>query len=352
GFSDFVSDTSFSVDRGIYDNPVSVVISTATPGAEIRYTLDNSKPTANTGMVYSSPVVISGTTVLRAAAFKEGCVPTNVDTHTYIFTSDVIAHPNMDTGVTQDAVYGPQMNDSLKSIPTLSLTFQGDVSRTEREVSFEMINFEDGHAQVDAGMERFGGYVTNFAKVSMRVVFRKQYGPGKLEFPLFEDQDYDIPPAEQFDGLDIRAGNHDMSARGAYMSGRFVDDSMIEMGQIASHGRFVHLYLNGIYWGQYHLRERWNASMLSEYFGGVKEDYPGSITKPKSDCSGAPEFCVPGWWISISTWIAPQFLLFSRNLFVWVSSDTFSPDSEHTPPCRFSDRLFLLSSSRPSQAGI
>lgn len=273
GFSDFVSDTSFSVDRGIYDNPVSVVISTATPGAEIRYTLDNSKPTDNTGMVYSSPVVISGTTVLRAAAFKEGCVPTNVDTHTYIFTSDVIAHPNMDTGVTQDPVYGPQMDESLKSIPTLSLTFQGDVNRTEREVSFEMINFEDGHAQVDAGMERFGGYVTNFAKVSMRVIFRKQYGPGKLEFPLFEDQDYDIPPAEQFDGLDIRAGNHDMSARGAYMSGRFVDDSMIEMGQIASHGRFVHLYLNGIYWGQYHLRERWNASMLSEYFGGVKEDY-------------------------------------------------------------------------------
>ncbi len=273
GFADFVADTSFSVDRGIYENPVSVVIASETPGAEIRYTLDNSKPTQSTGMVYSAPIVISETTVLRAAAFKEGCVPTNVDTHTYIFTADVIANPNMDTGVTQDAVYGPQMDDSLKSIPTLSLTFAGDVNRTEREVSFEMINFEDGHAQVDAGLERFGGYVTNFAKVSMRVIFRKQYGPGKLEFPLFEDQDYEIPPAEEFDGLDIRAGNHDMAARGAYMSGRFVDDSMIEMGQIASHGRFVHLYLNGIYWGQYHLRERWNASMLSEYFGGSKDDY-------------------------------------------------------------------------------
>lgn len=273
GFSDFVADTSFSVDRGIYDNPVLVAITSSTPGAVIRYTLDNTKPTASTGMVYSAPVVISETTVLRAAAFKEGCVPTNVDTHTYIFTADVIAHPNMDTGVTQDAVYGPQMDDSLKAIPSLSLTFEGDVNRTEREVSFEMINFEDGHAQVDAGLERFGGYVTNFAKVSMRVIFRKQYGPGKLDFPLFEDQDYEIPPAEEFDGLDIRAGNHDMSSRGAYMSGRFVDDTMIEMGQIASHGRFVHLYLNGVYWGQYHLRERWNASMLSEYFGGSKNDY-------------------------------------------------------------------------------
>lgn len=272
-FAGFVADTAFSVDRGIYDSPVSVAITTATPGAQIRYTLDTTEPTATSGMLYSAPIVISETTVLRAAAYQEGMVPTNVDTHTYIFTADIIAQNNMDTGITQDPVYGPQMDASLKAIPSLALTFQGDIARTESEVSFEMIGFEDGDAQVDAGMERFGGYVTNFAKVSMRVNFRKQYGPGKLDFPLFDDQDYDIPPAEQFDGLDIRAGNHDMSARGAYMSGRFVDDTMIEMGQIASHGRFVHVYLNGIYWGQYHMRERWNAAMLSEYFGGIKEDY-------------------------------------------------------------------------------
>ncbi len=273
GFSDFVGDTSFSVDRGIHEAPISVVISTATPGAQIRYTLDKSKPTATTGMVYSSPINISQTTVLRAAAFKPGFVPTNVDTHTYIFTADIIAHPNMRTSITQDPVYGPQMDASLKAIPTLSLTFLGNIDYTEREVSMEMINFEDGHAQVDAGMERFGGYIQGFDKVGIRVSFRKQYGPGKLSFPLFEGHDYDIPPAAQFDGLDLRAGNHDMAARGAYMSGRFVDDSMIEMGQIAPHGRFVHIYLNGVYWGQYHMRERWNASMLTEYFGGTKDDY-------------------------------------------------------------------------------
>lgn len=273
GFSDFVGDTSFSVDRGIYDSPISVAISTNTPGAQIRYTLDNSKPTATTGMVYSAPIHISETTVLRAAAFKPGFVPTNVDTHTYLFTADVIAHPNMRTSITQDPVYGPQMDASLKAIPTLSLTFLGNIDYTEREVSMEMINFEDGNAQVDAGMERFGGYIQGFDKVGIRVNFRKQYGPGKLSFPLFEGHDYDIPPAAQVDGLDLRAGNHDMVLRGAYMSGRFVDDSLIEMGQIAPHGRFVHIYLNGIYWGQYHMRERWNAAMLSEYFGGAKEDY-------------------------------------------------------------------------------
>ena len=64
-----------------------------------------------------------------------------------------------------------------------------------------------------------------------------------------------------------------MIDRGAYMSNRFTDDSMLEMGNIAPHGRFVHVYLNSQYWGMYHLRERWNAAMASEYFGGTKEDY-------------------------------------------------------------------------------
>ena len=231
GFTDFVADTTFSIDRGFYDAPIAVEITTATPGAQIRYTLDGSKPTANNGLVYGAPVNIAQTTVLRAAAFKADHVPTNVDTHTYIFPSDVIASPNMRTSVTQHPTYGPQMVDALKAVPTISLVFQGDVDRTEKEASVELINFEAGDTQVDAGMERFGNYVTNFAKRGMRLNFRKLYGPGKLDFPVFDGHDYPIPPAAQVDSIDLRSGNHDMSQRGAYMSNRFTDDTMLDMGQ-------------------------------------------------------------------------------------------------------------------------
>ena len=57
------------------------------------------------------------------------------------------------------------------------------------------------------------------------------------------------------------------------MSNRFTDDTMLDMGNIAPHGRFVHVYLNGTYWGQYHMRERWSADMASSYFGGSKNEY-------------------------------------------------------------------------------
>jgi hypothetical protein len=85
-----VSDTKFDPDRGFFDEPVEVVITTASEGAVIRYTTDGSEPTAGSGMIYNGPFAVSATTTLRAAAFKSGYYPTNVDTHTYLFLDDVI----------------------------------------------------------------------------------------------------------------------------------------------------------------------------------------------------------------------------------------------------------------------
>lgn len=274
GLIDFVADTSFSLDRGFYETPISVEITTNTLDAEIRYTTNGLRPTATTGQVYTNPITISETSLLRAAAFKTGYIETNVDTHSYLFPSDIITQSDMDTGITQDATYGPQMEDSLQAVPTISLAFLGNPEHDiEKEASIEFINFEDGHAQVDAGMERFGNRNTNFSKRSMRLNFRRLYGPGKIDFPVFDGHDYVTDPSEEIDALELRSGNHDMRQRGAYMSNRFADDSLLDMGNIAPHGRFVHVYINGAYWGQYHLRERWNASMLAEYFGGDKEEY-------------------------------------------------------------------------------
>ncbi len=283
-FGGFVGDTTFNVDRGFFETGFDLEITSTTEGAEICYTLDGSRPSATQGQIYSGPIRIDGTTVVRAMAHLPGFRPTNVDTQTYLFPTDVVDQPRMRTSVTQSPTYGPQMVDSLKAVPTISLVadnpgpFQnegGGNIRSETPASIEMI-FPDGTTgfQENAGMKHFGGYYTNFRKKSFRVAFRSDYGVTKLRYPIFEGTlEGDYPPAEKFDILDLRSGSHDMRSRGAYMSNRFCDDSMLEMGNLAPHGRFVHLYLNGEYWGQYHLRERWNADMASSYFGGRKEEY-------------------------------------------------------------------------------
>ena len=39
------------------------------------------------------------------------------------------------------------------------------------------------------------------------------------------------------------------------------------------HGKYVHLYLNGLYWGLYNVHERPDDSFADEYYGGDKDDY-------------------------------------------------------------------------------
>ncbi|MDB4419188.1 lamin tail domain-containing protein [bacterium] len=274
GLEGIIADTKFSVDRGLHEVAFDLIISSETDGVSIRYTTDGSPPNETTGILYGGPINIAETTVVRAMAYRDDYLSTNVDTHTYIFRADVVTDPVMSTAITQNATYGPQMIDALGSIPTISLTFDGtDINRVELPVSVELLNFESGAKQVDAGVVRFGSYHTDFEKRSIRLHFRSQYGPSRLDYSLFEETDYVIPPTSNFDSLDLRAGNHDMIDRGAYLSNRYTDDAMLEMGNVSAHGRFVHLYFNGQYRGLYHLRERWDAAMAADYLPGKEEEF-------------------------------------------------------------------------------
>ena len=86
-----------------------------------------------------------------------------------------------------------------------------------------------------------------------------------MKFPIFAGHEHGLAAVEEFDQLELRGGSHDMVQRGFYISNIFADDSMLEMGQLNPHGRFVHLYINGTYWGVFHLRERWGAGMHHRY---------------------------------------------------------------------------------------
>jgi len=75
GFFAFVADTRFSHDRGFYETNFSLSITSATPGVTIRYTTNGTVPSLTNGYTYTGSLPISGTTVLRAAGFKDGYQP-------------------------------------------------------------------------------------------------------------------------------------------------------------------------------------------------------------------------------------------------------------------------------------
>ncbi|MCK5000066.1 MAG: lamin tail domain-containing protein, partial [Anaerohalosphaera sp.] len=317
-------------------------ITTKTPGASIIYTLDGSAPTLTNGTqvpssgpdtIPTATVQISSTTVLRAAAFKDTFHPSNTDTQTYIFLDDIIASNVMNTAITQDPRYAPHMRQALTDLPTVSIVSNSDHLQQyivgpypewaydEFPVSIEWIMLDGSFGfQEDAGAARFGGHWYDrpggipFNKWSFRLYFRAEYGKPKLKAPIFEGFDHGIAPTDVFDQLDLRTGSHDMSQRGFYMSSPLTADTMLEMGNVNPHSRFVHLYINGTYWGQYNLHERWNSDMVSQYMGGEKEEYES--IKTKINVGGWNDMGVP-YDGDGSTW---QNVLSLRNNYEQVKS--------------------------------
>jgi len=278
-----VEDNRFSHDRGLYDTNLLVVITSPTPGAVIRYTTDRSLPTSTRGTIYAGPIPITANTVLKAAAFRPDWASTDVDTHTYLFASNVIASSSMRRSITTHATYGPQLPTALRDLPSVALAATSTINGTTEVVgSMEWIPAAhatpgdargSGSLQSVCGIRHFGGAFTDFAKKNFRLYFRSEYGASRLKAPLFDGFERGLAAVDTFDQLELRSGSHDMAMRGFYLGNAFADDTLLEMGHLNPHGRFVHLYLNGAYSGVYHLRERWGAAMHRRYLGGESEDY-------------------------------------------------------------------------------
>lgn len=295
----FVADTSFDFDRGFYDSPFTVNITTTTPGATIIFTTDGTDPTLSNGFSSPSPgsasVPITKTTILRAAAFQDGLTPTDIDTQTYLFTSDIIQQAEMDPDVVNDPAYSGEIASALQSIRSLSIVTapehlfsnatgilentQGRGREWERPVSIEFIDPQDPSAslQTDAGIRVHGNGSRGSAKNSLRLLFRAEYGPRKLEYPLFGDDFI----AERFNTVVLRAQNanswtHSRSEdrrSTTYLQDSFAKDTQKAMGQPYSGSTYVHLFLNGTYWGLYNPTERPDGSFGEDHFGGDDTDY-------------------------------------------------------------------------------
>ncbi|MGK0190631.1 MAG: hypothetical protein ACI9R3_006461 [Verrucomicrobiales bacterium] len=317
-FEGFVEDTKFSVDRGFFNEPLSLELTSETEGAQIRFTTDGSEPTAENGLLYESALTVAATTVLRARAFKDGFEPTNVDTQTYLYLDDVLrqqqnpdgypttwggvrADYEMDSEVVDDPAYKDQFREAFTKIPTLSLVTEIDNlfdrstgiyqrptsegSRWERPVSAEFFVGDDSepgfHANCGIRIQGGSSRLTDIPKHSFSLRFREDYGVDSIRYPMFKDAPFGDSAVEEFDVLQMRATfNHSWFHRHYYQNrvaqynrDQWANDLFLEMGNPGVRGRWVHVYINGIYWGIYHIHERPDARYMASYFGGSRDDF-------------------------------------------------------------------------------
>jgi hypothetical protein len=329
-YEGFVSDIEFSHERGFYDESFYLTLATETEDAIIYYSLDGTEPYHTTargsssGTAYTGPISISRTTCLKAIATKTGWMPTNIKTHTYIFVEDVIRQSptgqapgpgwptgsvnsqvinyGMDPDIVNDSRYRNLMDDALLAIPSISLVTdlenlfdsskgiyvnaRNDGLNWERRTSVELIN-PDGTPGfgLDAGLRIRGAYSRTGSnpKHAFRLIFRNEYGAGKLRYPLFGDEGVD-----EFDKIDLRTSQNfswafEGDSRNTMIRDVFSRDVQRDMGQPYTRSRYYHLYINGHYWGIYQTQERADADYAESYLGGDQEEYDVI----KNDSSGS-----------------------------------------------------------------
>ncbi len=322
----------FSKSHGFYDSDIEVVIS-SDEGSVIYYTLDGSEPSDITGFKYSAPLKISKTTVLRAAAYKNNLPYGSVNTATYLFTRDIVHQPNnpegypdkwgpyveYDGNAIADYEMDPEMmaipefkaacEDALKSLPVISLVtdkdnlfshekdsiyggiyiytgppMSGDApgygNGWERPVSFEIFNLDRSVSlQADCGVQMQGGHSRRpekSPKHSFRLVFKEKYGFKKLAYPLFGEE-----ATDEFNTIILRSGygntwinrNKNGRTKAQYSRDGWGKDTQDDMGHLAGHSFYTHLFINGLYWGIYNPEERLDADFAESYLGGDAEDY-------------------------------------------------------------------------------
>lgn len=328
------SQITLSHKHGLYYQTFQLTMSTDVQNATIYYTTDGTVPT-NKSNRYFGPISIKTTSIIRAAAIVAGSEEQpEVTTATYIFPNDVLKQPNNPTGFPNewgpyaeqswtlngkapaDYEMDPEMTNSeylstiilegLKQLPIVSFVTDknnffshendsvkggiyiytgapvgnGDGRGWVRPTSFEYFGGEfNKDLTVDCGVQIHGGHgrlPEKNPKHSMRIKFKKQYGPKEIHYPIFQE-DYN----DEYDVLVFRSpfGNawqHWLEGNrtaAQYTRDMWARCTQGRMGHPYANGQYCHMFIDGLYWGMYIITERINDSYCEAHFGGKKSHY-------------------------------------------------------------------------------
>ena len=252
---------------GIYSDTLSIALEGA---GTVHYTLDGSIPTQESP-VYTEPLTVSGTTVLRAVSYEEGKLPSVVMTASYIVNE---GH----TLPVLSLVAEPEAFEKLYDQPT----------NEDDEIPCNLSLFEEGGSfSLDCGLEMM---TTNSAypeKKSMKVNFRGRYGSSVLGYPVFGE---DLPPV--FESLCLQAGSeHGLTL---FRDELFTELCLQLTDKVpARHYKFCVLYVNGEYYGIYSLKEDIGEMLYGQQMAVAAADVE-TATEPGiwgSDLQALAQYC-------------------------------------------------------------
>lgn len=256
----------FSDAGGVLAANTVTLTGTHTQG-EIRYTLDGSIPHEDS-LLYDGFIALETNSVVRAAVFHPDLLPSNTFSKVFLVNSEhdipvvtLITDPlnlfDIEYGI---YILGDEYEEER---PHTGANFWEDWERPAKFSFYEA----DGTLGIeqDVGIKVFGGWSRLKPQKSLSVFAREEYGPKRLEYPLFKNLPY-----ERFKSVVLRNSGNDwmFTMMRDIMMTSLMDGSGLDVQAYRS----VALYINNEYWGLHNLREKVNEHYLAEKHDIDKDD--------------------------------------------------------------------------------
>jgi hypothetical protein len=253
---------------GNYNDSIRVSVQNIDTNFIIRYTLDGSLP-RDTALLYDTSIIVDSTMVLRFRYFCDSLIAGPVSNYTY-FINDTSSLPTFslitDPYNLWDSEYGIYVlgnhytNDEIH----FGANFWQD---WERPVHIQEFS-KDASLQweQDAGIKIHGNYTRSIPQKSFGIYAKSRYATSRFNHALFKRKPY-IKSVKRFllrnTGNDFyRAGLRDL----------LIQTRMQATGIEIQSGQPGRVFLNGEYWGLYHLREKIDRYYLQDNCGANPDD--------------------------------------------------------------------------------
>ena len=240
-----------SVAPGFYTSSQNVALSTSQPNITIRYTTNGTIPTA-TSTIYSTPIVVNTTTVIRAVCFSSDptIVPSFTETNTFFM----------------NVTHSPSFNVISVCGNYTSLFSTGNDIRTSVEFFDTLKNFK---WEYEGSSQKHGHDSWAYPQKAFRIYAEDEYG----YLDNMPEQFFPNSPRAEFKQIILKAAASDNFAGNfgrntAHMRDAYCHTFSIKYGWEFDERNYAPtvIYINGQYWGVYEIREKVDDDYCDYYY--------------------------------------------------------------------------------------
>lgn len=252
---------------GYYQDSVEIIVNNINDVFTIRYTTDGNIP-CDTSNIYESSFYVDSTCVFRFQYFSDSLIAGPVSNNTYLvdesssleYFSIITAPHNLWDNEDGIYVFGDYY---IPEAPYFEANFW---QNWERDVHLQHFS-ADGELfwQQDAGIKIHGNWTRMLSQKSFGFYAKSEYSHSRFEHSLFSQ----LTHHDSYKRFLFRNAGNDNGW--AFLRDLLVHTRMKHENIDIQMGKTVSSYINGEYWGLYHLREKIDRFYIQDHWG-VKTD--------------------------------------------------------------------------------